>query len=282
MEKEIRDYLRDREHLDEYIDYLSRRLSDDSKKDFQGNDWINKQKIYVLSRKWRDVSCLFRKLFIGGLCYEKVFPHKQYSFIDGVNQILQLVRKQYKSDYENNRDNRRFFTSRYPNDFEGIWAELILLEGLNEYGFEVLPADKPSELKYKSHDLDVMRKQRRYSVQVKCFTDAKFYNSSMSTFGSSQLTRNEIKNILRNHRKAIKGFHSSIIVVIDISLYYELFSDIAIRIFSDIRPINEIFHKALTQINGNRGNVYPLLFQLRTSETQLLSRLCPTTWQFDY
>lgn len=262
-----------KEYLHEYLYYLSQKLY--HLRDFYGSDWITKQKCYVLSDKSEEISYLFKKLFVRGFLYEyeRVNQFSQYSFISGVNRILRLLEEKHGLHYENKRDNRRFFTSPHANDFEGLWAELILLDYLDERGFKVFPADNPSHVEKKSADLCVMKGGTKNFIQVKCFTDAKFCNGKMSIFANLEPTNDETKNIIRRFRDSIDGFHSSIIAVIDISLYYELFSKIIGTILLRNRQMNENFREALNSTKRNMEKDYPLFFQLRAPHTELLSGL---------
>ena len=258
-------------YLKDYTRYLVKNLS--HPEDFLGNYWIEKQNEYVLLKRFKKVSSLFKMLFWGGFCYEKCHSHNQKSFVFGVNQILALINNKYNSHYNNEYDNNRFFVSTYSNDFEGIWSELILLDYLNELGYDISPYDDQSDYEKKTPDFHIVG--RNVDIEVKCFTDLKYYDRVISRSASFKPTTTELRNVLRKVRRSTlkNSFGRTLIIIIDISLYYELISKVIGSIILSSNQLDNEFRKHMRGVEGNSDSISPIYFQMRATSTRLLSSL---------
>lgn len=258
---------------EDYIRYLGYNLS--YSHDFLGNEWIEKQNEYICLGKFDEICSLFKILFNCGFYYEKFNSHNQKSFIFGVNQILDLINKENLSYYNNTYDNNRFFVSPYSNDFEGIWSELILFDYLKELGLDIYPYYDQANNEKKTPDFHIRGKN--LDIEVKCFTDSKYYNGIISNSASLKPTTTELRNILRRFRKSEEKYSRdrTLITIIDVSLYYELFSEVVGSIILESSQLRNEFCKHLRRLEENSGHISPVYFQLRAPSTRLLSCLYP-------
>lgn len=263
-------------YIDEYNEYLKCNLY--SQTDFFGKNWIRVNNKNIASKQFDKISYLFKKLFVGGYFVSEILDIEQYDFLYGVNKILKSVyeNSEYLSHYTNTRDNNHLFYSTNLNDFEGFWSELAFLDYSQKNKLDIIPFDDPNFPSTKTKPDFFIKGNINYYVEIKTFTDAKFHPDKLSFFSSLELTEDNIKFLIRKYRDSVKQlqpFHPGIVVV-DISLYWELYSNIIGRILLNYEDFGDELKNRINSINVRMdGNRFPFYLQVRQPYTGLVSMI---------
>lgn len=256
-------------YYQEFIDYLNTNL--DSTKDYFGNNWVKKQEIIFNKKSFNDTSYLFRKLFFYGYLKDQDQINKRDSFLSGFNHINNYIQNSYKDFFKTESHNKKLFESSRQDDFEGFWSELILLEYLNTYGFNAFPNDNPVNPNPPStDDIGIMINDNVYYIEVKAFTQAKFYKK-ISIAASNSISRRGYINLRRKIVEILgkERNNESIIAYIDVSLHADIFSSLIISVLSNPDSLQKI--KKI--IISKEKEIPIIILGFRSTESHLLNSI---------